>query len=90
MRPDIARLRAIETSRWLTHPTMRGGAVVIDPRGAVLASMPPSEAGVLTGEAHRLTGDTLCSAIGAAWGPRTSRLALITALEPRLRRNLRN
>jgi apolipoprotein N-acyltransferase len=56
---DLAILRAVETRRWIVRAAATGTSQFISPTGAVVASLPLMERGVLT---HRITareGETL-------------------------------
>ena len=55
---QIARMRALETGRFLLRATNNGVTAIVDDRGAVVARLPRFAAGVLTGEAYATTGAT--------------------------------
>ena len=55
---QIARMRALETGRFLVRATNNGVTAIVDERGAVTARLPQFEAGVLTGAIHATTGAT--------------------------------
>ena len=55
---QIARMRALETGRFLVRATNNGITAIVDERGAVTARLPQFEAGVLTGEIRATSGAT--------------------------------
>ena len=55
---EIARMRALETQRYLLRATNTGISAVIGPDGAVLASLPLDKKGVVTGAIRLLEGAT--------------------------------
>ena len=55
---QIARMRALETGRFLVRATNNGITAIVDERGAVTARLPQFQAGVLTGEIRATTGAT--------------------------------
>lgn len=55
---QIARMRALETGRFLVRATNNGVTAIVDERGAVTARLPQFQAGVLTGEIHATSGAT--------------------------------
>ena len=55
---QIARMRALETGRFLLRATNNGITAIVDERGRVLARLPQFEAGVLTGEVRATSGAT--------------------------------
>lgn len=77
---QIARMRALETGRWLLRGTNTGISAIVDPQGRVAALAPQFERTVLRGEATPMQGATpfmvlgqwpllaLCAAVvAAAW-----------------------
>jgi len=50
---DVARMRAIESRRWLVRPTTTGVSAVIDPHGRVVARSRTAGPEVLTATVHR-------------------------------------
>lgn len=56
---QIARMRAIETGRWLLRATNTGVTAIVDERGRVLDRLPQFEAQVLRGEVQPRSGATL-------------------------------
>jgi apolipoprotein N-acyltransferase len=44
---QLARMRSVETRRWLVRASNSGISAVIDPQGAIVASLPFGEAGTL-------------------------------------------
>jgi apolipoprotein N-acyltransferase len=61
---QIARMRALETGRWLARGTNTGMTAIIDHRGRLTAVAPPFTAHVLTGEVQPRTGSTPYVLIG--------------------------
>ncbi|OED45013.1 apolipoprotein N-acyltransferase [Endozoicomonas sp. (ex Bugula neritina AB1)] len=55
---QMARMRALETGRYLIRATNDGISALIDDRGQVLKTIPRFEQGVLTGTAQVMTGST--------------------------------
>jgi apolipoprotein N-acyltransferase len=55
---QIARLRAAEAGRYLLRATNTGISAIIEPGGAVVATLPPFEQGVLTGTVRGYSGLT--------------------------------
>lgn len=70
---QIARMRALETGRFLVRATNNGITAIVDERGAVTARLPQFEAGVLTGEVHATSGATPFA--GAPFSPFAAVLA---------------
>jgi apolipoprotein N-acyltransferase len=54
----IARMRALETGRYMIRSTNTGITSIIGPRGEVTSQLPQFATGVLTGEVQPLTGAT--------------------------------
>lgn len=55
---QIAQFRALETGRYLLRATNTGYTAVINPKGEVIAEIPPFTEGVLTAEVYSTTGRT--------------------------------
>lgn len=55
---QIARLRAIESGRWMLRVANDGVTAIIDERGRVVASAPEYQPAVLRGDVQPRTGDT--------------------------------
>jgi apolipoprotein N-acyltransferase len=55
---QIARMRALETGRYLVRATNTGVSAIIDERGTVRATIPQFEPGVLSGPAQPFAGAT--------------------------------
>ena len=55
---DMARMRAMETRRYLLRATGTGITAAVDPSGRILARLPKYEAGFLDVSVPRLTGST--------------------------------
>jgi apolipoprotein N-acyltransferase len=77
---QISRMRALETGRPMLRSTNSGATAVIDPHGAVQASLPPFQPGVLSARVQGMSGNTpyiVCGnllflalgalSLGAAW-----------------------
>ena len=83
---QIARVRAAEAGRYLLRSTNTGVSAVIDPRGALVATLPQFEPGVLKAPVRGYTGATPY----ARWGNYPvvigALLALAAALWPSSRR----
>jgi len=56
---QAARMRAVETGRWLLRAANTGVSAIIAPDGRVVSSMPWFEEGVVYGEYRDATGQTL-------------------------------
>ncbi|WP_426189240.1 apolipoprotein N-acyltransferase [Massilia sp. DWR3-1-1] len=55
---QISRMRAIETGRPMLRATNTGATAIIDPHGAVLASLPADQRGVLSASVQGMRGNT--------------------------------
>jgi len=55
---EMARMRALETGRWMLRGTNNGVTAVIDHQGRMLASLPQFEPGVLRAQVHLMSGET--------------------------------
>ncbi|HEY3645689.1 MAG TPA: apolipoprotein N-acyltransferase [Gammaproteobacteria bacterium] len=55
---EIARMRAIETGRWLLRATNTGLTAIVDDRGRIVAAAPADQVYVLKGEIQPLAGAT--------------------------------
>ena len=55
---EIARMRALETGRWLLRATNTGITAIVDSSGRVVAEAPMGEVSVLDGEMQPMTGAT--------------------------------
>jgi apolipoprotein N-acyltransferase len=60
----IARMRAMETARWLLRATNDGITAIINPAGRITASVPSYEQGVLDGRFDYLTDQTWFARFG--------------------------
>lgn len=84
---DIARMRALESQRYLLRATNTGVSAIIGPDGKVLASLALDQQGVVTSEIQRLEGATPF----VRWGNRpivaVSMIVLLGGLGWRLRRS---
>lgn len=61
---QIAQMRALETGRYLLMGTNNGLTAIINPKGKIIASIPPFEQGVLTGMVYAMQGATPWVATG--------------------------
>lgn len=80
---QIARMRALETGRWLLRDTNTGITAIIDDRGKVVAKAPQFERTVLRGEVQGMQGRTPFMIVGQ-W-PVLGAIALVLALTWRRR-----
>ncbi|WP_296057454.1 apolipoprotein N-acyltransferase [uncultured Amphritea sp.] len=71
---QIARMRALETGRWLIRSTNNGISALVSPDGKISATVPQYEQAVMTGEVQRMQGLTPYQ----EWGIRP--LQVVTAL----------
>ena len=55
---QIARMRAVETGRYLARATTKGISGIVDPKGKVIATMPMDEQGVVRGTIKTMEGET--------------------------------
>jgi apolipoprotein N-acyltransferase len=62
---EMARMRALETGRYLLRGTNNGVSAIIDHRGRILAQSPQFEEVVLTGEAQVMLGSTPFASFGS-------------------------
>ncbi len=62
----IARMRALETGRFMLRATNTGVTAIVDPRGAVAARLPPFTEGALEGRVEGRTGATPYVRLGNA------------------------
>ncbi len=70
---QIARMRAVETGRYLARATTRGISGIVDPRGKLIATMPANQQGVVRGTVQTMEGETwfvryLSGMTGWLWG----------------------
>ena len=70
---QIARMRAVETGRYLARATSKGISGIVDPKGRVIATMPANEPGVVRGTIKTMEGETwfvryLSGLSGWVWG----------------------
>ncbi len=72
---QIARMRALETSRYLLRSTNTGISAIVGPKGGLLASSPLLEEAVLKGEIRPMSGATPYARFG-----NLSILALLTLM----------
>lgn len=73
---DAARLRAIETRRWVVRASTAGPSAVIDPWGRVRAGSEPGTAAVLLGAIEPRSDTTPYVRVGDAFGLACAGLAL--------------
>ncbi|MCP3870590.1 MAG: apolipoprotein N-acyltransferase [Gammaproteobacteria bacterium] len=82
---EMARMRALESGRYLVRSTNTGISALIDPQGRIVSKSPAFEQHVLRGEAVPMKGSTAYSKIGN-WGILcilTMVLALVLAVKSR-------
>ncbi|MBK5931196.1 apolipoprotein N-acyltransferase [Halochromatium salexigens] len=77
---QFARLRALETGRWLVRATNTGISAIIDPRGRVQARLPLFERAVLTGSVEARAGATPFVRFGSRLPLAIAGLMLLAAL----------
>ena len=70
---QIARMRSVETGRYLARATSRGISGIVDPKGKIIATMPTHESGVVRGTIQTMEGETwfvryLSGLSGWIWG----------------------
>lgn len=61
---QIARMRALETGRWLLRGTNTGVTAIVDPQGRIVARAPQFERTVLRGEVTAMQGSTPFMVLG--------------------------
>lgn len=62
----FARMRAIESGRWVVNVSTVGTSEIITPNGVSVSSLPADQAGVLVAEVERRTGITAGVVLGPA------------------------
>jgi len=55
---QIARMRSVETGRYLARATTKGISGIVDPKGKLIATMPVDEQGVVRGTIRTMEGET--------------------------------
>lgn len=70
---QIARMRALETGRYVARATTKGISGIIDPKGKLVATIPANESGVVRGTIQTVEGETwfvryLSGLTGWIWG----------------------
>ncbi len=55
---QIARMRSVETGRYLARATTKGISGIVDPKGKLIATMPVDEQGVVHGTIQTMEGET--------------------------------
>jgi len=85
---EFARLRALETGRWLVRATNTGLSAIIDARGRVRARLPLFERGVLTGTIEARVGETPFVRFGSQLVLGIAVLLLLSGLLPPFRARL--
>lgn len=81
---DMARLRAVETDRWLLRAATTGISALVDPAGRIVESIPYGEEGAIVGRAFTRNSKTLYVRFGdwIAWV--AALVALLALVRPRL------
>lgn len=87
---QIARMRALETGRWLIRGTNNGITGLINPHGQITATIPQYEEAVLVGTVEKRTGQTPYQQFGAQPLQIALCLMLLFALFTRPRRSITN
>ncbi|MDS1309370.1 apolipoprotein N-acyltransferase [Marinobacter xiaoshiensis] len=80
---QIARMRALETGRYMIRGTNNGVTAIIDNKGQITARIPQFERAVLTGEVFKASGSTPYMA-AASWPVLTLALILIVFVRERV------
>ncbi|WP_425463065.1 apolipoprotein N-acyltransferase [Marinobacter piscensis] len=80
---QIARMRALETGRYMIRGTNNGVTAIINHKGQMTARIPQFERGVLTGEVFRASGSTPYMST-ASWPVLTLALILIVFVRERV------
>nr|WP_252738125.1 apolipoprotein N-acyltransferase [Marinobacter salexigens] len=80
---QIARMRALETGRYMIRGTNNGVTAIIDNKGQITARIPQFERAVLTGEAFKASGSTPYM-MTASWPVLTLALILIVFVRERV------
>jgi apolipoprotein N-acyltransferase len=84
---EIARMRSLETGRYLLRSTNTGISALIGPKGEILKESPAFEQHVLQGEVRPMTGLTPYARVGN-WGVVSSALLAVLVISvSRSRRN---
>lgn len=55
---QIARMRSVETGRYLARATTKGISGIVDPKGKLIATIPVDEEGVVRGTIQTMEGET--------------------------------
>ena len=79
---QMARMRALETGRFVLRGTNNGVTAIIDDHGQITAQIPQFEKGVMLGEVYTVTGKTPYMATGS-WPVLTLAMILIVFARPR-------
>ncbi|MBK1873432.1 MULTISPECIES: apolipoprotein N-acyltransferase [unclassified Marinobacter] len=80
---QIARMRALETGRYMIRGTNNGVTAIIDNKGQITARIPQFERAVLTGEVFKASGSTPYM-VAASWPVLTLALILIVFVRERV------
>ncbi|WP_309045217.1 apolipoprotein N-acyltransferase [Marinobacter sediminicola] len=80
---QIARMRALETGRYMIRGTNNGVTAIIDHKGQITARIPQFERAVLTGEVFKASGSTPYM-VAASWPVLTLALILIVFVRERV------
>lgn len=79
---QMARMRALETGRFVLRGTNNGVTAIVDDHGEITAQIPQFKKGVMLGEVYTVTGKTPYMATGS-WPVLTLAMILIVFARPR-------
>lgn len=82
---QMARMRSVETGRYLLRDTNNGVTAIIDPTGRIVSALPQFTRGVLTGSYQPMSGNTPFMTWGRWLAPIMTLLLFLTCL-PTLRK----
>ncbi len=80
---QIARMRALETGRYMLRGTNNGVTAIIDEKGQITERIPQFERAVLTGEVYTATGSTPYMQAGS-WPVLTLAVILVVFVRERV------
>lgn len=82
---EMARMRALETERWLVRSTNTGISAILDPRGGLVGSVPSFQRGSFTAKVQPRSGATPFVRVGNGLAVGIAAAMLLVALVPFLR-----